>query len=202
MRSAPGEVNEYIVETYIEPFLRILSVHDTNTAAHCERVGSLSVAIAQELGISVMQRTRVHQAALLHDIGKVGVPEHILNKPARLSPEELTRVRKHPEYAEFILQAVPLLAHLQEIIRHIHEHWDGTGKPDGLAGTKIPIETRIIAVANAYDSLTTSRSDRGARSSKTALDVLASEAGTEWDPDVIQALIAVVKRDHMAEAES
>lgn len=199
MRNAPGEVNEYIVETYIEPFLRILSVHDATTAAHCERVGSLSVAVAQEMGISVTQRTHVHQAALLHDIGKVGVPEHILTKPARLSPEELTRVRKHPEYAEYILQAVPLLAHLQKIIRHIHEHWDGSGKPDGLAGIEIPIETRIIAVANAYDSLTTSRSDRRARSPETALDVLATEAGAEWDPDVVQALIAVVKRGDIAE---
>lgn len=200
MPDASAEVNDYIVETYIEPFLRILSVHDANTAVHCERVGALAVAIAQELGISVTQRARLHQAALLHDIGKVGVPEHILNKPARLSSQELARVRKHPEYAEYILQAVPLLAHLQKIIRHIHEHWDGSGKPDGLAGTAIPIETRIIAVANAYDSLTTSRSDRDARSPKMALDILASEAGTEWDPDVIQALTAVVKRDYMMEA--
>lgn len=201
MIDAQTEVNDYIVETYIEPFLRILSVHDAGTAAHCERVGELSVAVAREMGLSVTQRARVHQAALLHDVGKVGVPEKILNKPGHLTSEELAQVRKHPEYAEYILQAVPLLSHLQTIIRHIHEHWDGSGRPDGLSEREIPIEARIVAVSNAFDSLTSSRSDREARSPRLALNVLAEESGKQWDPDVVRALMRVKRRSTGRDAE-
>ena len=132
----------------------------------------------------------VARAAELHDVGKIAIPDAILAKPGPLSEDEWAFVRRHPLIGERIVLAAPALRSVSRLVRTSHERWDGTGYPDGLQGEEIPIGARIVAVADAYTAITGGRPYRAARSADEALEELRREAGTQFDPTVVEAWCA------------
>ena len=164
----------------------LLEARDPYTHGHSRRVARHSERIARELGLPPEQVAKVRAAALVHDIGKINTPRSILTKPERLTEEEFALVKRHPSDGAAMVADVGD-AELTSIVRSHHERIDGTGYPDGLAGADIPIGARIIAVADTFDAITSTRPYRDPRTHKQALDVLRGEAGTQLDADAVAA---------------
>jgi HD-GYP domain-containing protein (c-di-GMP phosphodiesterase class II) len=174
--------------------LKALEEHHPALGAHLHDVGVLADAVAAELGLSDRQRHHVRQAADLHDIGKVAVPRSILDKPSRLDPGEWEFIARHTIIAERILGAAHALRPVAALVRSSHEHYDGNGYPDRLAGDAIPLGSRIVAVCDAYDAMTSDRPYRPALSAQEALAELRRCAGTQFDPAVVAAFCRVSER--------
>lgn len=156
---------------------------------HCRRVARIAAGIAREMGLAREGVARVRQAAAVHDIGKLEMPVEIVNKRGPLSDEEFAIVREHATVGARLVAG--LGDHeLTAIVRHHHERYDGAGYPDGLAGTQIPLGARIVAVADTFDALTSARPYRSAKGHREALALLAAEAGTQLDPNVVAAFRA------------
>lgn len=171
----------------------VVEFDDQYTADHSRSVVDLVHATADALGVEASRRQELEFAALLHDIGKIAIPKEILNKPASLTPTEFEVMKTHTIEGQFMLDRVGgLLGRVGEIVRSCHERWDGTGYPDGLAGDKIPLESRIVFAADAYNAMTTDRPYRPAMTSQHALDELRAGSGTQFDPSVVDAMAAVV----------
>jgi HD-GYP domain-containing protein (c-di-GMP phosphodiesterase class II) len=167
--------------------VRIVHLHDRETAIHLDATGILARRIAQAMDLSDEQVVTIELAARLHDIGKVGVRKDVLCKPGSLADDEWTEMRLHAEIGAAVLSETPKLAHLAAIVRAHHERIDGAGYPDRLAGEEIPIEARVIAVADAFHAMTTVRPYRAALLPNDALEVLAEHAGQQFDADVVEA---------------
>ena len=172
-----------------------LEAKDPYTRGHSERVAALSRRVASALGLTSAVVDLVGQAGLLHDIGKIGVPEAILRKPGPLSAEEWESMRAHPVIGAQIVAPFEFFAGVARVIRHHHERWDGSGYPDGLARETIPLEARIVAVADVFDALTSVRSYRAALARDAARACLATEAGHTLDETVVAALLGVLDRE-------
>jgi hypothetical protein len=173
----------------------LIGEDDEYTGAHSQGVVSLSVAIADELGLGEDQRRLVEFGALLHDVGKIGVPKEIVNKSGVLSDEEWEVMRRHTITGQRMLDRVGgALQDVGEVVRASHERWDGTGYPDGLAGEAIPIAARIVCAADAFSAMTTDRPYRAARDRDYAIGELRAQAGKQFDPTVAEATITVVER--------
>ncbi len=178
----------------LKSLARALEARDDYTRGHSERVAGLSVALAEELGLDKDTRHLVYNSALLHDIGKIGVRDSILLKPCALSAEETEIIHNHPSYGNSILRPLKFLGDVSEAVKHHHERWDGSGYPSGLAGTDIPLVARIIAVADAYDAMTSSRPYREPLSHAEAVAEVQRSAGTQLDPDVVKSFVNVIDR--------
>jgi hypothetical protein len=164
------------------------------TAGHSDEVGLLCEEIADELEITGWDRSNLLAAAQLHDIGKVAVPDEILDKPAKLDPEEWAAVREHTPVGERIVMAVPELDDVARIVRHSHENFDGTGYPDGLSGEEIPLASRVILCVDAFHALRSDRPYRRGRSAEAAMEEIKANAGTQFDPAVVAALEGAAQR--------
>jgi len=176
-----------------------LEAKDAVTSQHTEEVVRLAVGVAAELELELEAVRSVELGAVLHDIGKVRVPEAILNKPGPLTDEEWLVMKTHPEIGEHILRPIQSLQGILPIVRHHHERWDGTGYPDGLSGRAIPLGARIVAVCDAYRAMTENRPYRAALSISEARDELEAGAGTQFDADCVKALFqALDRRDSVA----
>jgi diguanylate cyclase (GGDEF)-like protein len=162
---------------------------DRYTGEHSESVLVMVETVARGLGIGDDEIDRMKAAALLHDIGKVAIPDAILNKAGPLDDDEWKLMKDHTVVGERILRAIPGLGGVARIVRHEHERWDGTGYPDGLAGDAIPIGSRIILACDAYHAMTTDRPYRKAMAHGDALRELTKGAGTQFDPDVVEILV-------------
>jgi putative nucleotidyltransferase with HDIG domain len=167
---------------------RSLEAKDTYTGAHTERVAEIAVALARRLGYQGRDLDAIEIGALLHDIGKIGIPESILHKPGPLDDDEWTVMKRHPVMSEFILSGADLSPIVLQIARSSHERIDGRGYPDGLAGDEIPLPARIVLVADAFDALTTDRPYRRARRPRAALEEIVANAGDQFCPMVVTAL--------------
>ena len=167
--------------------------YHAGTAEHSERVGAMARAVGVELALVGEELEVLHWAGLLHDIGKLAVPEEILNKPGRLTPQEWAVIKRHPAVGADLLRTIsPGLEPVAAAVRAHHERWDGSGYPDGLAGRAIPLAGRIVAVADVYDALTHPRSYRpDAFASASAIDHLTAGAGRLYDRDVVDAFCRV-----------
>jgi HD-GYP domain-containing protein (c-di-GMP phosphodiesterase class II) len=148
------------------------------------------VAVARRLGLDEAQVQEVEQVAVLHDIGKVAVPDSVLQKAGPLSDSEWELMRQHPGVGERIVASLQTLSHLARPIRAEHERYDGSGYPDGLAGDRIPIASRITLACDAFHAMTSTRPYRAAMSEREARAELRAHAGTQFDPDVVEALLA------------
>ncbi len=181
-----------------------IDAKDQYTHQHIVRVQRYAVAIAEEMGLDEYLMEAVRTGALLHDIGKLGVPEYVLLKPGKLSDEEYEKIKMHPAIGAAILEPVEFPWPVIPIVRHHHEKWDGTGYPDGLKGEEIPLTARIMAVADVYDALTSTRSYRQAWTHEKTVSVIKGDAGIHFDPAVVEAFARVIDRvvAEMAEENS
>jgi HD domain len=172
----------------------VVEFDDQYTADHSRSVVELVHATADELGIDRSRRQELEFAALLHDVGKIAIPKEILNKPAALTDSEFEVMKTHTIEGQFMLDRVGgLLGRVGEIVRSCHERWDGTGYPDALRGDEIPLESRIVFAADAFNAMTTNRPYRNAMSTAEALDELRAGAGTQFDPAVVDALCTLIE---------
>jgi HD-GYP domain-containing protein (c-di-GMP phosphodiesterase class II) len=170
---------------------------------HTRGVVALSIEVAAELGFDRRRRHNVELAALLHDIGKISIPSAIINKPGPLDAEEWSLMQTHTIEGQRMLDRVGgALGEVGAIVRASHERWDGTGYPDGLAGERIPREATVVAACDAFNAMTTDRAYRRARSTGQALEELRANAGTQFAPDVVEALASVVERSMLSDAAS
>jgi HD-GYP domain-containing protein (c-di-GMP phosphodiesterase class II) len=172
-----------------------LEAKDPYTRGHSERVGALSRVLALRVQRPRSEAEAIAQGGLLHDIGKIGVPERVLRKPGPLDPEEWDVMRRHPLVGAQIVAPFEFLGLGSIVIRHHHERLDGSGYPDGLAGEAIPIGSRIVAVADVWDALTSDRPSRPALARDAALALVTGEAGRTLDAAVVKALGEVVGGD-------
>jgi diguanylate cyclase (GGDEF)-like protein/putative nucleotidyltransferase with HDIG domain len=173
----------------IEALVVTLTERDGYTGEHSEAVVEMSAGVARNLGLRDTEVGWVRSAALLHDIGKVAIPDEILHKPGPLNDEEWVLMKQHPVIGERILRVLPGMGPVARIVRHEHERWDGNGYPDGLTGEDIPIGSRIIIAADTYHAITSDRPYRAARSHEEAVQELSRCAGSQFDPAVTGALI-------------
>jgi diguanylate cyclase (GGDEF)-like protein len=179
-----------------------LEARDHYTAEHSRRVVQLATAVARRLGLSESEVEQVEQVAVLHDIGKVAVPDSVLQKNGPLTPSEWELMRQHPGVGERIVASLQTLAHLAPPIRAEHERYDGGGYPDGLTGDRIPIESRITLACDAFHAMTSDRPYRARMSEEEARRELRENAGSQFDPDVIEALLAELDATAAAAASS
>jgi diguanylate cyclase (GGDEF)-like protein len=173
--------------------VRIMQAKQPGLKDHSSEVSRLAVSVGRRLGMSAEQIDELARAADLHDIGKVGIPDAILTKPRRLDPQEWDLIRQHTILGERILSAAPALRPVARIVRASHERWDGAGYPDGLAGDSIPLAARIVSACDAYDAITSDRCYRPSRSSSAAREELMQEAGGQFDPMVVAAVLDELK---------
>jgi putative nucleotidyltransferase with HDIG domain len=177
----------------VRSLVAAIEAKDTYTKGHSVRVAEYAVAIAHEMGESEHAIERLEYAALLHDLGKVGVRRSLLLKSSKLSQEESDEIRRHPEIGAHILESVPYLEDIVPIIRSHHERVDGAGYGEGLRGDAIPLQARILAVADAFDAMTSQRPYRSAMPQAEALQEIAAGAGTQFDPKAVDAFLAIMR---------
>jgi response regulator RpfG family c-di-GMP phosphodiesterase len=183
-----------ITDTYritLESLVTALDARECETGAHSQRVVRFSLAIGDRLGITGKAREDLARGALLHDIGKIGVPDHILLKPGRLTDEEWVEMKKHPEIGARIISGIEFLAPAAEIVLAHQERWDGRGYPQGLRGDQIPLGARIFAIADTIDAITTDRPYRRGRSFAHARAELIQHSGTQFDPAVVEVAATI-----------
>jgi diguanylate cyclase (GGDEF)-like protein len=180
----------------VEALANALEANDEYTSKHARWITDLALRVGGELGLDEDALKRLELGALLHDIGKIGIPSGILSKPGRLTAEERAIVETHPVLGERIIAPIDRLQSVRPIVRHCHERWDGRGYPDGLAGEAIPLESRIIFVCDAYHAMTTDRSYRRHLSHREALRRLAEGAGSQFDAAVVEVALVVLGREH------
>ena len=178
--------------TAVAALAAAIDARDNYTASHSEEVVRLACDVARRLGLAPAEVEKVRDGAMLHDVGKVAIPNEILYKPGPLSPEEWEVMRTHPLIGERILLRTPELARIAPLVRHEHERWDGRGYPDGLCGESIPIGSRVILACDAYSAMITARPYREPMSHEAALRELERGAGAQFDPRVVEALLRVL----------
>lgn len=192
------EVNKLYLST-IETLATAIDAKDQVTHGHIRRVQRFALGLAKKVGVKdKAQLQALEAAALLHDMGKIAVPEHILNKPSRLSAGEFEKMKLHASVGADILSSIRFPYPVVPIVRHHHENWDGTGYPDGLRGTEIPLGARILAVVDCFDALTSDRPYRPKLSDTDAIAILMERRGVMYDPLVVDTFVAA--KDELADA--
>ena len=173
----------------IEGWSRALDLRDRETEGHSLRVTEMGVRLARAMGMSEEEVERVHLSGIIHDVGKIGIEDKILRKPAALTDDEYEIMKQHPRKGEHILAAVPLLKDMAGAGLMHHENWDGSGYPDGLKGEQIPLFARIVAVADTFDAITTNRPYQQAYSLKFAVETITRLTGGRFDAKVVTAFL-------------
>jgi response regulator RpfG family c-di-GMP phosphodiesterase len=185
---------EITSQSALNAILAMLTVRDRPAYDHARRVAVIAVHLARALGMTVLEVADVERAALLHDIGKIAIPEAVLLKPASLTDEEREIMRRQPQLGHDLLARMPFLAEAAEIVVATQERFDGTGYPRGLSGDRIPLGSRIVSVADAYDAMTHARAHRDAVASSEAVSELQRSSGSQFDPRVVNAMIHYVNQ--------
>jgi len=185
---------ELSYDTTLRALMAALDTKDAATEGHSERVSRLTGAVAREMGLPENRMLDIERGALLHDVGKIGVPDSILRKPNSLTRKEWEAMQKHPLLAGLIVSKVDFLEGALPILLYHHERFDGSGYPFGLVGDKIPLEARIFAVVDAYDAITSDRPYRKGVPPEEALREIKANAGTQFDPQVAEAFESVIRR--------
>jgi HD-GYP domain-containing protein (c-di-GMP phosphodiesterase class II) len=176
-------------------FNQLLDLKDLNTGVHSTRLAEWGMRVGQELGLEEPELQNLEVAALLHDIGKVGVPDSILRKPGRLDPEEYALMKKHSEYGWAVLRMLPGFERAALDILHHHESFDGKGYPAGLQAAEIPVVSRIVCVIDAFDAMVSSRPYRKGLPYEEAVRRLNEASGTQFDPDVVRSFLSFAQAE-------
>jgi len=174
----------------------LLDLKDLRTGLHATRLAEWAVRVGERLGVDEATLRDIEAASLLHDIGKIGLPDSILLKPGKLTDEEYAITKKHPEYGWAILRSVPGFERTSLLVLHHHERYDGTGYPAGLSGQEIPLGSRIVAIVDAFDAMLSARAYRDALPIEEVLRRLRKDTGTHFDPD-ISPLFADLAQQHL-----
>jgi HD-GYP domain-containing protein (c-di-GMP phosphodiesterase class II) len=174
---------------------QLLDLKDLNTGIHSTRLAEWALHVAGELGLDQTGLADIEVAALLHDIGKIGIPDAILNKPSRLTTEEYDLMKKHPEYGWIVLRQIPGFERASLLILHHHESFDGKGYPGALKGEEIPIGSRIVSVIDAFDAMVSSRPYRQGLPLEEAARRLTEASGTQFDPGVVKCFLPLARAE-------
>ncbi|HUE53053.1 MAG TPA: HD-GYP domain-containing protein [Terriglobales bacterium] len=189
------EQQHSLLKSVICGFNQLLDLRDLNTGIHSTRLAEWAIRVARRLGIPESDLYQIEVAALLHDIGKIGIPDAILKKEGKLSDEERALMNKHPEYSWSILRMFSGLEKASLYALHHHESYNGAGYPGGLKGEEIPIGSRIVSVIDAYDAMISNRCYRKGLSHEEAVKRLRDGGGTQFDPNVVQTFIEIAKQE-------
>ncbi|NQT57805.1 MAG: response regulator [Bacteroidetes bacterium] len=187
-----GKAHHTIMRTTmatIKAFSETIEQKDPYTKGHCNRVCELALLIGKKISLSESDLTILEGGCLLHDIGKIGIPENILNKPGKLTYSEYSLIKSHPETGEKILKHIDMFTPYTPIVRNHHERFDGTGYPDGLSGDRIPLLVRIVTLADAFDAMTSDRSYRKSLSLDNALLEIVQNKNKQFDPELVEVFI-------------
>jgi putative nucleotidyltransferase with HDIG domain len=189
--------NRDLIQAYdatIEGWSRALDLRDREPKGHMQRVTKLTLELARALGVEEARLVHLRRGALLHDIGKLGVPDHILFKAGELTAEERALIEKHTDFAYEMLAPIPYLKPALNIPYFHHEKWDGTGYPLGLKGEQIPLEARIFSLVDVWDALLSERPQRGAWSREQTVEYIRAQAGAHFDPRVVERFLELIKQ--------
>jgi len=202
-----NKMHEELNITYNETLHTLVSALDTRdseTGGHSERVTQIALLIARHLRLHEREIREIQWGALLHDVGKIGIPDYILRKPGKLSADEWNVMRTHPQVGFEMLKKIPFLAPSLDIVLHHHEKFDGTGYPSGLSGKNIPLAARIFAIADTFDAMTNDRPYRKAFTPEKALEEIKQCADKQFDPEIVNAFLKVYKQriDHTPDDSS
>jgi putative nucleotidyltransferase with HDIG domain/diguanylate cyclase (GGDEF)-like protein len=184
---------ELLYEEYIYGLVRVVEKRDTYTAGHSERVAKYAEMIAESMGYSEKDCHIIHRAGMLHDIGKVAIPDSIFLKPTRLNEDEYKMIQEHVSMSYEMLKNISIFDEIREIVRDHHEHYDGSGYPRGLIGEDTPMLAQILTLADSFDAMTTDRIYKGRKSVKEALAEIALLSGKQFNPKVVQAALSVLR---------
>jgi putative nucleotidyltransferase with HDIG domain len=179
-------------------FNQLLDLKDLNTGVHSTRLAEWALHVAEELGLDEHSLGDLEIAALLHDIGKIGIPDVILNKPAKLTAEEYALMKKHPEYGWAVLRQIPGMERASLVILHHHENFNGSGYPAGLPADEIPLGSRIVSVIDAFDAMVSNRPYRQGLPFEEAERRLLEASGTQFDPDVVRSFLPLARAEMTA----
>ncbi len=196
-RQAEQRAQELILayDATIEGWSHALDLRDKETQGHTQRVAQLTLRLAQAMNVSEVEMVQIRRGTLLHDIGKMGVPDDILHKPGFLTDEEWVVMRKHPTYAYEMLAPIPFLQRALDIPYCHHEKWDGSGYPHGLKGEEIPLSARIFAVVDVWDALRSDRPYRKSWPEDRVREYIRKESGRHFDPRMVEAFLALLKEE-------
>jgi diguanylate cyclase (GGDEF)-like protein len=197
-RKADGLEEDFF--STVEALANALEARDAETSTHARAITDLALSVGRELDLDPARLKRLELGALLHDIGKIGIPSEILGKRGPLTAEEYRIVQRHPELGERILTPIARLADVRAIVRHCHERWDGCGYPDRLAEKEIPLESRVILVVDAYHAMTTDRPYRLRLPEEEARRRLREGVGSQFDPEIVETFLVLLERDEPARA--
>ncbi|WP_273702669.1 HD-GYP domain-containing protein [Thermoanaerobacter sp. A7A] len=192
LRDLIKETNENLKDMK-NALISALEAKDVYTQGHSQRVCKLVTQIVYKMGIEGKKAEDIITAAKLHDIGKIGIRDEVLNKPGKLTDQEFAEIMDHPVMSYEIINKMKVMENIAKIIRHHHEKYDGKGYPDGLKGEKIPLGSRIIAVADAFDAMTSKRPYRDSFTMAQAIEELKKNAGTQFDPKIVDAFISIIE---------
>jgi cyclic di-GMP phosphodiesterase len=194
LEMALDELQDTYVST-MTSFAQVVELKDSTTAGHLDRTQTLGLAIAEAVDPELAARPETRYGFFLHDIGKVGIPEHILCKPGALDRSEWLIMREHPTIGAHIVEPIRFLAGAVDIVRSHHERWDGSGYPMGLRHEEIPLAARVFAIADCFDAMTNDRPYRRAMAVEEAVEEIVRGACTQFDPDVVQIFLELVERE-------
>jgi HD-GYP domain-containing protein (c-di-GMP phosphodiesterase class II) len=192
LAEAPRRRARASADAAVASILQAIAAKDRTVGGHSGDVADLAVAVGSRLEMSAPDLAELRVAAALHDLGKLAVPQEILDKPGPLSPAEWEIVRGHPAAGEEIVRGIPALAHLAPLLRAMHEHWDGGGYPDGLGGEQIPLPARIVMACDAYEAIVSDRPYDPGRPPEAAVQELRVGAGSQFDPRVVTVFLQVL----------
>jgi putative two-component system response regulator len=181
------------VQNVLLTLAKAIEKRDKYTEGHSERVSLFSVRMAKKLGMNEEEQEIIRRGALLHDIGKIGIPEDVLNKPAALNDEEYEIMKKHPAIGAEITKPLKNSIPFTNMIKYHHEMYNGKGHPEGLKGKEIPLEARIVSIVDAYDAIVTTRPYRKRSSKETAFEILRNGKGQHWDPKLVDVFIEMIE---------
>jgi putative nucleotidyltransferase with HDIG domain len=196
LKIAHNELEE-AYDTTLEGWAKALELRDQATEEHTKRVFTLVVQLAERMGIPAEELVQIRRGSILHDIGKMGIPDEVLSKPGALTDEEVEIMRQHPLLAVKMLSRIKFLSGALEIPMFHHERWDGDGYPHGLKGEEIPLSARVFAVIDVWDAMTSERPYRKALSQKEAIEHIQEGAGTHFDPKVVKTFVEMVKENDL-----
>ncbi len=185
--------------TTVRALAAALELRDDETGGHAERVTRLALELTGRLDPELAAEPQLEYGFLLHDIGKIGIPDAILRKPGPLDPEELEQMRFHPVLGERVLEQIPYLSGLaRDVVACHHERWDGKGYPAGLKGERIPLAARIFALADSFDAMTNDRPYRRAMTVADAIDEIIRSSGSQFEPDLARAFVELARERRLA----